>query len=96
MVFREVYEQPVDPIEVALATAADDPLVAPVFVRVTEARLALLRRIFVGLGLDEAEADDRAWLAYGFYIGHHQLGRAPGTKALQPDRLDRLVQLLGS
>jgi AcrR family transcriptional regulator len=95
-VFREVYEQPVDAIEVTLATAAAEPLVAPVFVRVTEARLALLRRIFIDLGLTDAEADDRAWLAYAFYIGHHQLGRAPGTKALQPGRLDRLVELLGS
>jgi hypothetical protein len=43
-----------------------------------------LRRIFTELGLGEAEANDRAWLAYTFYIGHHQLGRAPQTKALQP------------
>jgi AcrR family transcriptional regulator len=95
-VFREVYEQPVDAIETALAIAVDDPLVAPVFARVTETRLALLRRIFIDLGLGEAEADDRAWLAYAFYIGHHQLGRAPSTRALQPDRLDRLVELLTS
>ena len=46
--------------------------------------------------MGEAEANDRAWLAYTFYIGHHQLGRAPQTKALQPDHLDRLVALLGS
>ena len=96
VVFQTVYEQPADPIEVALATAGDDPIVAPFFLRVTEARIALLRRIFIELGLDEGEADDRAWLAYAFYIGHHQLGRAPGTKALQPERLDRLVELLGS
>jgi hypothetical protein len=74
--------------------AADDPLVAPVFVRVTETRLAFLRRIFADLGFGAAEANDRAWLAYAFYIGHHQLGRAPETKRLQPDRLDRLVELL--
>ena len=55
-----------------------------------------LRRIFTELGLGEAEANDRAWLAYTFYTGHHQLGRAPQTKALQPDHLDRLVELLGS
>ena len=94
-VFREVYEQPVDPIEVALATALDDPLVAPVFLRVTEARIALLRRIFTALGLEKGEATDRAWLAYAFYVGHHQLRRAPGTRALEPDHLDRLVDLLG-
>ena len=95
-VFRQVYEQPVDPIEIALAIAADDPLVAPVFARVTEARIALLRRIFSDLGLAAADAGDRAWLAYAFYVGHHQLGRAPGAAALQPARLDRLADLLGS
>lgn len=94
--FREVYEQSVDPIETALVNAADDPLVAPVFRRVTEARLAFLRQIFIDLGLDEAEANARAWLAYGFYIGHHQLGRGQATNALQPDRLDHLVELLGT
>jgi AcrR family transcriptional regulator len=83
-IFRLVYERPVDPIEIALASAADDELVAPVFLRV------------VDLGLGEAEAGDRAWLAYAFYIGHHQLGRTPGIGALRPDRLDSLVELLGS
>lgn len=95
-IFRLVYERPVDPIEIALASAADDPLVAPVFLRVTRARIALLRRTLVDLGLGEAEAGDRAWLAYAFYIGHHQLGRTPGIEALRPDRLDSLVELLGS
>jgi hypothetical protein len=75
--------------------AADDPLVAPVFGRVTEARLAFLRQTFIDLGLEEVEADHRAWLAYAFYVGHHQLGRAQATSALQPARLDRLVELLG-
>jgi hypothetical protein len=55
-----------------------------------------LRRIFTELGLGEAEANDRVWLAYAFYTGHHQLGRAPQTNALQPDHRDRLVELLGS
>lgn len=94
--FRQVYEQPVGAVEIALATAADEPLAAPVFVRVTEARLAFLRRIFTDLGLADAEANDRAWLAYAFYIGHHQLERAAGTRALRPDHLDRLVELLTS
>ncbi len=94
--FRQVYEQPVDAVEIALASAADEPLVEPVFVRVTKARLAFLRRIFRDLGLPEADADDRAWLAYAFYIGHHQLGRAAAIQALQPTALDRLVDLLTS
>ena len=96
LIFHRVYERPADPIEIALAAAADDPLVAPVFLRVTEARVALLRRTLLDLGLPEAEADDRAWLAYAFYIGHHQLARTPGIDALRPGRLDRLVALLGA
>lgn len=94
--FREVYERPVDAIELALASAADEPLVAPVFARVTRTRRDFLRRIFTQLGLPDEEADDRAWLAYAFYIGHHQLARNPDAQALQPIRLDRLVELLTS
>jgi AcrR family transcriptional regulator len=92
--FREVYERRVDEIEVALASAADEPLVAPVFARVTRTRLDFLRRIFSDLGLPDEEAADRAWLAYAFYIGHHQLGRNPDARSLQPTSLDRLVDLL--
>src|SRR5918999_2845788 len=66
--FQQVYEQPVDAVELALASASDEPLVEPVFVRVTRARLAFLRRIFSDLGLPNDEADDRAWFAYAFYI----------------------------
>lgn len=94
--FREVYEQPVDAVEIALASAGDQPLVEPVFARVTKARLDVLRRIFLDLGLPAADADDRAWLAYALYIGHHQLGRAAEIKALRPERLDRLVEFLTS
>ena len=58
------------------------------------------RARFTELGVGEeatvAEANDRAWLAYAFYIGHHHLGRAPQTKAPHADLLDRLVELLGS
>ena len=96
LIFHRVYEPPADPIEIALAGAADDPLVAPVFLRVTEARIALLRRTLVDLGLAEQDADERAWLAYAFYIGHHQLGRTPGIEALRPHGLDRLVALFGA
>lgn len=96
VLFSEVYEQEVDAVEISLAASADEPLVAPVFARVTEQRLDFLRRVFTDLGLPEAEADNRAWLAYTLCIGHHQLGRNRQTKALQPKRLDRLVDLLTS
>jgi AcrR family transcriptional regulator len=92
--FRAVYEQPVDAVEIALASAGDHPLVEPVFARVTMARLDVLRRIFTDLGLPDADADDRAWVAYALYIGHHQLGRAADVKAVQPARLDRVVDML--
>ncbi len=94
--FREVYERQVDAVEIALASAADEPLVAPVFARVTQTRLHFLRRIFTDCGLPDDEAADRAWLAYALYVGHHQLGRNPDTQSLQPTRLDRLVDLLTS
>jgi AcrR family transcriptional regulator len=91
-VFHEVYEQPVDRIEIALASAGDDPLVAPALARVTRARVAFLRAIFAELGLDDEEAAARAWLAYAFYVGHHELGRAAGTG--RPEGLGRVVELL--
>ncbi len=89
VLFERVYEPRAEPIEIALAKAADDPLVAPVFARVGEARMALLRSIFLELGLSPEEAEARTWLAWAFYVGHHQ---APG----RPERLDRIVALLGS
>jgi AcrR family transcriptional regulator len=92
--FRAVYEQEVDEIEIALAAAPAEPLVAPVFARVTETRLGFLRRIFKDLGLSDEQAGDRAWLAYTFYIGHHQLGRNPEVRTRRPPSLDHLVEVL--
>jgi AcrR family transcriptional regulator len=94
LVFREVYERPVEQIENALASAADDPLVAPAVARVIRTRLDFLRRIFTDLGLADEEASDRAWLAYALYTGHHQLGRNPELSSDRPARLDRIVDLL--
>jgi AcrR family transcriptional regulator len=96
LVFREVYERPAEQIELALASAADDPLVAPAFARVIRTRLDFLRRIFVEIGLADDEASDRAWLAYALYAGHHQLGRNTELRADQPASLDRIVDLLTS
>ncbi len=91
---RAVYEQPVDAAELRLSSAGDDPVVGPAVARVTEQRIAFLERIFGDLGLPPEEVSDRAWLAYAFYIGHHQLARNPDTAARGPERLDRLVDLL--
>jgi AcrR family transcriptional regulator len=92
--FRRVYERPADPIEVALTWAADDPHVAPAVARVTHTRLEFLRRIFTELGLDDDDATDRAWLAYAFYAGHHQLGRNADLRESRPASLERVVRLL--
>ena len=94
--FREVYERPADPIEIALASSAAESRVGAVMARVTQARLGFLRRIFTELGLPEDEAGDRAWLAYAFYIGHHQLGANAGLGDGRPASLDRIVELLTS
>lgn len=90
----EIYEQPVDSIELALAGAVGDPLVDRVVARVTRTRVDFLRRIFLGLGLPEADAAARAWLAYGFYLGHHQLGTVPGLDGVRPEGLDEVTSLL--
>jgi AcrR family transcriptional regulator len=95
-VFRGVYERPVERIELALASAADDPLVATAVARVTRMRLDFLRRIFTDLGLSDEEASDRAWLAYALYTGHHLLARNDEIRTDQPAQLDRILDLLTS
>jgi AcrR family transcriptional regulator len=91
---RSVYEQPVDAVELTLSAAGDDPVAAPVFARVTRQRIDFLHRIFTDLGLPPSQAAARAWLAYAFYIGHHQLSKNPEASELRPDRLNRVVELL--
>ncbi len=91
---RSVYERSVDPAELALASVGDDPLIGPIFARVTLQRMDALRRIFLELGLSATEAADRAWLAYAFYLGHHQLRRNSEIAAQRPERLERMVSLL--
>lgn len=95
-IIREIYEQPVDTIEVALAGAVGDPVIDRVVARVTGTRVDFLRRIFLGLGLPEPEAAARAWLAYGFYLGHHRLATVPGLDALRPQSLERVTALLAA
>lgn len=92
----EVYAKPVDDVEIALASGTEEPLGAAAFARVTRRRLDVLRDIFLGMGLGGAEADARAWLAYGFYIGHHKLGRNDQVAHRRPADLDRIVELLSS
>lgn len=64
-----------------LMAAADDPDVAVVLARSSDARLALLRRIFVQLGATRATAEHRALLTYSHYLGLAQL-RAQSAEVL--------------
>lgn len=59
----------------ALAVSSEDPLVAPFLRRATERRLAFGAEAFRALGLSEAEARQRALLAYAAYAGYFQLLR---------------------
>ena len=93
---RSVYERPADAVELTLSAAGDDPVVGPIVARVTRRRMDALRQIFIDLGLSRSEAADRAWLAYAFYIGHHQMRKNREIAARQPDRLERMVKLLTS
>lgn len=94
ILFVAVYETVPETMDVALAAAAEDPLVTPVVATVTRLRLEFLEELFSDLGLEDAEAADRAWLAYGFYVGHHQVRRSTGGDVAAPARLDRVVRLL--
>lgn len=91
---KAVYEEPADAAELLLSCAGDHPAAAPVLARVTKRRMAVLRRIFTDLGFAESEAADRAWLAYAFYLGHHQLGRNDDIIAPGRERLERILALL--
>lgn len=68
--------------------AADDPDVAAALERTAEARVALLRRIFVQLGLPRGAAEQRAVLAYSHYLGLAQL-RTQSAALLATERAVR-------
>ena len=91
---RAVYEPPADAAELTLSCAGDDPQVAPIFARVTKRRMNVLQRIFTDLGFSEDEAAERAWLAYAFYLGHHQLRKNPKLRAPGRVQLERMLGLL--
>lgn len=59
----------------ALAVSGEDPRVAPFLRRATERRLAFGAEAFAALGCSEAEARQRALLAYAAYAGYFQLLR---------------------
>lgn len=62
-----------------LMAAADDPDVGATLERASAARLALLRRIFLGLGATRAGAEHRAVHAYSHYLGLAHLRAQSGV-----------------
>lgn len=81
-----------------LMAADEDPDVAAALADAADARLALLRDIFRALGATPADAEDRALIAYGHYLGLVHLGRQSPTRLATPQRarahLRRLERLL--
>jgi AcrR family transcriptional regulator len=73
----------------ALGVSSEDPRVQPYLRRATERRLALGVEAFQALGLAEAEARERALLAYAAYVGYFQLLRTT------PEALEAVTDLSG-
>src|SRR5215207_1113489 len=67
----------------AIADAANDPIVGPTLRRVSERRVDYLAECFRALGLTPEEARYRAFLAYAAYVGTLRLAREA------PSRLPR-------
>jgi len=62
-------------LDLAIADAADDPIVRPVLRRVTERRIAYLDRCYHALGFPADEARHRALLVYAVHVGTLRLAR---------------------
>ena len=70
----------------AFAAAANDPLVGPVLKRVNNRRTQFMVDCYLAMGLDYAEARQRAVLAYSVYLGTLQMRRdAPETIPAGPE-----------
>ncbi|MFN0089931.1 MAG: TetR/AcrR family transcriptional regulator [Acidimicrobiales bacterium] len=85
------------PIDALLLGQVDDPVVGPVVIRATTARLAFLSRTYRDLGLPHGQALARARLAYGAYIGVAHLRRIPGSApstARDQSAFERQLELL--
>jgi AcrR family transcriptional regulator len=82
---------------VQLMAAADDPDVTAVLERSTAARIDLWRRTFVALGATRADAEHRAILFYGHYLGFAQLRRhAPDVLSTPQQTVAHLARVEAS
>ena len=80
--------------QAGVLAAASDPRVGPVLERVTVARLAALRRLFVDAGLEVEEAARRARLAYALYVGVIDLRRAAPSARLSEDEIEAEIEVM--
>lgn len=95
LIFSRVHEVGDCAIEAALLAAADDPIVAPVLKRVTDARIEYLEELFRTLGFSPEASARRAVLAYSVYLGQTRLMATtphvvPEHRALVDDTLAAL------
>ena len=77
---------------VQLAAYHIDPRIGPVLARVTERRLGFLTRTWESAGLDKAEAERRALLAYSAYLGMVQLAVSARHCVPRGDDLQAFVE----
>lgn len=79
-------------IMAALLKSVDHPVVGPVMERVTAQRLHFLAEIFEAAGLEKAEAQHRARLAYTAYVGFMQLALAKQLPRISRGEFDMYVE----
>ncbi|MDQ3738209.1 MAG: TetR/AcrR family transcriptional regulator [Actinomycetota bacterium] len=85
------------PVDAALVSRADDPLIGPVVERVNEMRLGFLEATYRELGLSRLRAARQARIAYSAYLGHFLVRRAvPGDVHLRDISAGYMQQLLQS
>nr|WP_296775058.1 TetR/AcrR family transcriptional regulator [Rhodococcus sp. (in: high G+C Gram-positive bacteria)] len=79
--------------ELDMFGSAVDPDVAAALTRVTEARIAYVRRLLEDAGIPEGTARRRAFLAYSSYLGRMQLAyRVPAVVPQSPEERELLAE----
>lgn len=92
--FGDVHEGPVD---AALVSRVDDPIIGPVVKRVNETRLRFLEATYRELGLSRLRAARQARIAYSAYVGHFLVRRAvPNDEHLHDISRGYMRQLMQS
>lgn len=74
-----------------LSAAAEHPLVRPVLQQVTAQRLRFIADAYAELGFPRPEAERRALLIYGVYVGSFHLMRAAPDRVMPEGELHRYV-----